>query len=715
MSGETPGATPPADSQDLIPIAPPEPISPDDFAVPPTPAEASSPPGASAGPPPTSTIAAVQPIPFARPDWSPVSGALPPAGVGWFLAVMGLAVVMCFFNLSGGMEFEPIDCWVAQTAREMREAGDWLTPRFSGETRMQKSPGPYWAVMLASLARGTPVDTISARIPSALLAVLLVGVIFWLTRAIAGERAAIFAGFAAASSTLILFWSHRAASDLGLTSLVALSLASFWVAINGKQGPHVRTALWLLGYFAAGLAMMYKMPMPLACVGVPMFAYLLICRRWSVLANWVHLYGFALFCLPWLPWAIAVAIVEPTAWMKWRVEFLDRFTGDLPNVQSQRAWFWYFAYLVPPLVYCLPYSLSLPSAITRVFRRDAAYSRDGMAFAAIWFFSLLAFFTAATGKEDRYLLPALPPLFVLLGVELSRLFDPGRLWNWRRDWLLARLVWVALPLGFIAGAFGVYRWYKDAGQFGLTDARTLWIAYAITAVLFVAGGSLSAWLYARRREHASFAALVTTMCVVWMWVWSEVIPIFDSQKPFTDFARQVRERVPAEFLKPGVIQHAGSQDSRIIWYGDFRFPRVIDQLKLLDMQRGRRSLALEMRLIGEQMVRGLEGSEPYLLAASRGDFVTFLKRGSEELAASGRRMPPVHLWIQSSFGSRDRHYVLFGNRPPPWPEPELTPPANLLTGVWPVAAARGGDSPDQPATRLAPTASAPLRVESDLP
>ena len=225
-----------------------------------------------------------------------------------------------------------------------------------------------------------------------------------------------------------------------------------------------RTGLWLLGYFAAGVGMLYKLPMPLAIVGVPVFLYLLIKNRWRVLADPIHLLGLLVFLLPWLPWAIAVITLEPTALAKWRVEFLDRFTGDLPNVEGQRRWYFHFMYLVPAVVYCLPFSLSLPPAIKRIFRRNAAgVHRNGLIFMGVWFVGLLLFFTVAAGKELRYFLPALPPLFVLLGVELAAFFDPGHVATPKRDWLGALAVWILVPLAFAGGTFAAYAWYKRIG------------------------------------------------------------------------------------------------------------------------------------------------------------------------------------------------------------------------------------------------------------
>jgi 4-amino-4-deoxy-L-arabinose transferase-like glycosyltransferase len=615
-------------------------------------------------------------VPPARAAPSPPSAA----GV-WLIALVGWTTFMCFYHLGGGARFEPIDCWVAQTAREMREAGDWLMPRFSGETRMQKSPGPYWAVMATSLLRGTAVDEVSARLPNAVAAVVLVVTIFWLTRRIGGDRAAVFAGFAASSSVLVLWWSHRAASDLGLTTCTTLSLAALWIASETEVRGRRQNLLWLLGYFAAGLGMLYKMPMPLVVVGLPAVCYIVLRNRWSILWSRWHLAGLLLFLLPWLPWAVAVCFHEDAAFAKWRVEFLDRFTGALPNVAEPQKWWHYFTYLGPPVFYCLPFTLSLPMALGRAFRKQPGVHRNGQLFLAIWFLSLLAFFTASAGKEWRYFLPALPPLFVLLGIELAALFDRRRRLSAARDWAGAIGVWVGTPVVLLAGGLPVlWRWYKARGQSeleGLSTWSDVWQAYLVAAAIAVAGFGLAAWWYRRRREHVSFGAIVVTMWVMWLWVWPNLMPLMMSQRSHIDFAEQLAdpERVPLEY-RP-YIANVGSQDSRIIWYSDIRIPRVIDQLDLLEEQAGRRDLQYEIRRTGEVLLEKLAGEAPALFVVALPDYVQILLAAPEELARLARPMPPLHLWLQSRHGPENRHYVLFGNRPPPFPEPELRVPPKL--------------------------------------
>ncbi len=617
----------------------------------------------------------------------------------WLVALVGWSLVLAFYHLEGGAEFEPTDCWVGQTAREMKERGAWLVPWFSDEVRLQKSPGPYWAVLVTSLFTGSEIDKATTRIPNAISAVILVLTIFWLTWHIAGDRAAVFAGFATASGSLFLYWSHRGASDLGLASLCALSLACLWVGTSCCKPGRKQVLLWLAGYFVAGLAMLYKMPMPLVCVGLPALVYVAVTWRWRLFASWWHVLGLVLFLLPWLPWVLVIYYQEPTALAKWRLEYFYRFTGDLPNVEEQKHWKAYLIYVIPPLVYTLPYTLSLPAAFARTVREDEGVDRDGMLFMLIWFVSLLAFFMASVGKELRYFLPALPPLYVLLGIELSSFFHSDRdvsAWKARAG---AWAVTILVPAALLGGLFGLRVWQKHDGRFPWGE---VWPPYVIGVLLFAIGACVAAWLYQRRPRELSFATLVGTMWVAWFWIWAQLMPILASEAPFIDMAHQLRDKLPAEYRS--CLKAIGSQDSRIIWYSDVRFPRIIDQLELLRMQGGdKRDITVEEELVAEEMIRQLKADDPVLMVASRPHYVRFMIEAPRRLREQGRTMPETHLWLQTSFGKKYKHFIVFGNKEPPWPEPELTPPSDRLDAAR-AELARTSTSPAAtgPSTRKAP-------------
>jgi 4-amino-4-deoxy-L-arabinose transferase-like glycosyltransferase len=595
---------------------------------------------------------------------------VPSAAAGWLIALLACSAAMSFYDLDGGAEFEPTDCWVSQTAREMSENSGlraWVVPQFCDEVRAQKSPGPYWAVMLTSMIRGKPVDEFSTRIPNAIAALLLVWVVYWLTREIAGERAAIFGGFATASSVVVLHWSHRGAADLGVTSLMALSLAAIWIGAEKRTG-RARIALWMLGYFAAGMAMLYKMPMPLVCVGLPAVAYVVLLRRWEILKSWWHLAGLGLFLLPWLPWVGAFLAIEPGAWYKWEAEFFDRFTGELPNVEEQKTeWMLYLLYVGCAFVFAVPFSLSIPQAIGRAFKPANGLGRRGVWFVLIWFLGLLVFFTLAVGKETRYFLPAMPPLFVLLGIELSRFFDPDGPANAR----LRRIGAIVAPLLVAGGFVGVaatYRKYiNELAPYGM-PAWSEWVAPLLgLGVIFTVGCGLSAWLFARRREHASFAALVGTMFAAWLWIWPTLMPIAMSQAPFKNFGAQLRELSPEH---QRILRHIAQPDPRNVWYSDVRTPRLIDNIELTAAQQGDRSSDFERRYWGRKMIERLDSDELTLFVSGLMDYAAFHTVAPLELEGQGRSMPRTYVWKAATVGHPAKRYILYGNRPPPGAPPD---------------------------------------------
>ncbi|MFN0134533.1 MAG: ArnT family glycosyltransferase [Phycisphaerae bacterium] len=599
----------------------------------------------------------------------------------WLIAALVAVLIVGLINIAAGPGLEPTDAWVAQTAREMSESTDWrgyVVPHFSGEVRMQKSPGPYWLVNAIAAIRGVPIDLVSLRIPNVGFALLVVCVAYWLAREIAGQRAAAFAAVTAASTGIVLAWTSRGASDFGLSALMALSLASLWIATEKREPGWRRTALWMLGYFAAGLAMLYKMPMPLVCIGLPVVIYLLIMRRLAILADWRHLVGLALFALPWMPWAIVVTQLEPQALYKWKVEYVDRMTGELPNYEEQRVWLTYLYYPIIALGFCLPYSLSLVGALAMPFRRETNVDRRGVWFLHIWFWSLLLFFTLSGGKENRYFLPMLLPLLVLLGGELSAFFHPQRRANATIEKWLPWLLGLAIPIGCAVA---------------LMQLRKKWLPHVADLVLWndvvlavsIAGGVLTVMVVActlalsRRREAVAFWSLAVGTWALWVWTAGMVVPTINPDSSLRSFARDLREKLSPE--QRAVLRQVAQQDPRVIWHSDVRFPRVVDQLKLLEMQGGKRSREFEVRKIGETVIDALAAPPLSLFVATAVDYLTFELQAPGELARVGREMPPRYLWLTSATGRLDQKFVVFGNQPPPWPQPILPLPEKFAARV----------------------------------
>jgi len=154
---------------------------------------------------------------------------LPPTArsVVWPLLLL-LVVACCLFFLALGKLplLEPDEGRNAEVAREMLVSGDWITPHFDSQTYLDKPAAFFWLV--AASFRLWGISEWAARLPSAVLALALVLLTWFLARRMFGPAAGRRAGIILACCPLVIAFSRLVIFDMLLTFLVTLALASFW-------------------------------------------------------------------------------------------------------------------------------------------------------------------------------------------------------------------------------------------------------------------------------------------------------------------------------------------------------------------------------------------------------------------------------------------------------------------------------------------------------
>ena len=409
-------------------------------------------------------------------------------------------LLLLLWNLGGAPLLEPDEGRYAEIPREMLASGDLVTPHLNGVIYFEKPPLHYWLTAAAMRAFGP--SEFSARLWSALFGLGGLAIAWGVGRSIGGRRAGFLAAAALGTSPLWIAIGRLATLDMTVTFFLTATLACFWTAAEVARGRRA-TLAWHGMFAAAALAVLAKGLIGVLIPGAVVFLFLLATRSWRVLLRVPWATGVALFLAIAAPWhALAAARNPDFLWFYFVHEHLLRYATPVAERQEP---FWFFLGVVA--LGCAPWSGLFPSAARLIPWQRLREVRDHHrteTFLLIWAAFVVLFFSVSQSKLIPYVLPALPPLAVLVGVLADRLWD-GRLAPSRLE---SGGIAVGGVLAALYGATFVWAGLGRVHRLGLGGVITPGL---VVPGILVIGASLAAaalgfgtdW---RRRAPALFAA-----------------------------------------------------------------------------------------------------------------------------------------------------------------------------------------------------------------
>src|SRR6202790_5506791 len=134
--------------------------------------------------------------------------------ISWAVLIL-LTLYVCYFSHLGAFGFigpdEPRYAWIA---RDMAESGDWVTPRLYGKPWFEKPVFYYWSAAVYFKLFG--VSETSARLPSAISALLATLALAWLALRLYGAETARWFLLLLPTTVGMIVFSHAAATDMPL-------------------------------------------------------------------------------------------------------------------------------------------------------------------------------------------------------------------------------------------------------------------------------------------------------------------------------------------------------------------------------------------------------------------------------------------------------------------------------------------------------------------
>jgi 4-amino-4-deoxy-L-arabinose transferase-like glycosyltransferase len=328
-----------------------------------------------------------------------------------------IVLVVCLFSGLGALGLVgPDEPRYAAIARAMAETHDWITPRLWGAPWFEKPVLYYWAAGIAMRIFG--VSEFAARLPSAFAALLALSAIKWTAIRSYGIGTGWYAILLLPTSAAMIGFSRAAGPDMLFAGLITAAMA---VASEMLQKPRPGPVLRIAFGFFLGAAVLAKGPAAVILAGGAVLLWGALSGEWRAPFRFLHPLVIAVFCGTALPWYVLCALRNP--------DFLDVFIWQhnfqryLTPVFEHRQPFWFYVPVI--LVAAMPWIALFIPAFYGKQNREPWQSSPGL-FILCWAIFPFLFFSFSQSKLPGYILPSIPPLFLLISRAVDRLFLSDR-------------------------------------------------------------------------------------------------------------------------------------------------------------------------------------------------------------------------------------------------------------------------------------------------
>ncbi len=305
-----------------------------------------------------------------------------------------LVPLLYFFNLGSFQVWSPNEAFYADSARRMLQSGDFITPYYNGELRLNKPPMTYWLVALSYYL--FDVNEFALRFMHALLGLGTGITTLLMAREFTGSWRVGLLSFVALTLSLQFFANAQYASpELPFTFFITLSLY-LWLLYYRRKN----IVFLPLAFLSSSFAMLVKGPAGFVLPAGVVFLYLLLIDPRELLR--LRYYLLSLFALALgLWWHLYQLLTKGSLF--WEVFYRE----NLKRVHhGNDPFYFYFADLS---VSFLPYSfIFFPALLWVVLKVRREY-----AFPLLWFSFIYGLFSLIAQKIPVYVLPAFPALAII--------------------------------------------------------------------------------------------------------------------------------------------------------------------------------------------------------------------------------------------------------------------------------------------------------------
>ncbi len=303
----------------------------------------------------------------------------------------------------------------------------WIVPTWRGNPRLNKPPLAVWLNLLAwsDLTPATSTTrqlTWRARLASVGVGLVMLVGVFWLGLSVGNIHTACLATLAVGTTLLFERQARLASYDIHLAAFVTLAVAGAWWAMGPLRAlGQPSTRRWLFGWLVCGLgwgaAVLSKGPLALALVILPIFLAMVIgrpCFKRSLL-------GLVL--------GIAVMLATAGPWYLYIFQNYEIAGGLAKEYRAARPEYQPLYYYLGLLGLVWPWTVYLIGGLSHPFGLVRGERKRQLLLAWSWFCLTFILFTIPEAKQQRYILPILPAVGLMVAAlwqDHQRLSDQGQ-------------------------------------------------------------------------------------------------------------------------------------------------------------------------------------------------------------------------------------------------------------------------------------------------
>ena len=434
---------------------------------------------------------------------------------GWthWLILGALSLLAFFYNLQVSL-FGVTEGLYASVTETMVRTSEFRHLTLHGQPYFNKPPLFFWLQALFTKFLGW--DESALRVPSTLLSLGTVIVTYWLGRTLFSATAGFWAALVVLTSYVSLWFGQMAIIDPVLTFFMTLGTLGL-VRAYFLEG----TSWWYaIGFASLAFGAMVKNLHAFA-LPVLLFLSLLWVRRDDTPIKTIPFwFGFIVFVgLLGSYYAYLGQEFIQQYVLRENLQRMTKLAGDTQGTAfdayfGKRPIIWY-AFVI--WFDFFPWSVLLPTGLLVLWKQRPLHNYPKEAFVLFWVLGYFLAFSVFPEKHERYLMPMVPGVGVLIGYVYHRVFETQDLEIWTSNLfrvLLSLLSVVCVVLIFaapyllrkkwnlpidvfplmyqLAMVFGVgvllYSVIKDQGKVALNMVGMLAIGLMIAVVVFIVPG-----------------------------------------------------------------------------------------------------------------------------------------------------------------------------------------------------------------------------------